>query len=297
MDQASQNEVGSQGLRVDVDEVFRKKGGAIYPFIPKFIINYLKRIVHQDEINATLPRLAEKKGLEFIDAVLFGELGMTVQVANPEGIPTEGRYVVVSNHPLGGLDGMAIMHVLGKNRSDLQFISNDILLELKPLSGLFAPVNKHGRNSKEAVATLDALYASDQVVLIFPAGLVSRRQKGRIEDLEWKKSFITKSIQHKRDIIPVHIEGRNSDFFYNLANWRKRLRIKSNIEMLYLADEMFKQRNNTIRLRFGKPVSYLSFTREKSHLEWAQLMKRHVYNIHNGIDEFQAKHIPQNTSS
>ncbi len=296
MNQASQNELGSQGLRIDVDEVFRKKGKTLYPFIPRFIINYLKRIVHQDEINATLPRLIGKVGLEFIDAVLFGELGITVQVANPESIPAEGRYVVVSNHPLGGLDGMAIMHVLGKNRSDLQFISNDILLELKPLSELFAPVNKHGRNSKEVVAALDTLYASDQVVLIFPAGLVSRRQKGRIEDLEWKKSFITKSIQHKRDIIPVHIEGRNSDFFYNLASWRKRLRIKSNIEMLYLADEMYKQRNNTIRLRFGKPVSYRCFTREKSHVEWAQLMKQHVYNIPKGIDEFQMIHLLQHIS-
>jgi putative hemolysin len=273
---------GSRNLQVDVDAVLRKKAGNIYAYIPGFVIKYLKRVVHQEEINRILPTLSGYEGLAFIEKVLIGKLGIDIEVVNPELIPGQGRYVVVSNHPLGGLDGMALMHVIGKNRPDLQFISNDILLELTPLASLFAPVNKHGRNNKEAVALLDSLYASEKVVLVFPAGLVSRRQKGLIADLEWKKSFVTKAVQHKRDIIPVYIQGRNSDFFYNLANWRKRLGIKSNIEMLYLADEMFKQRDKSIVIQFGKPIPYQAINKDFSHHEWAQKIKAHVYRIPQG---------------
>lgn len=271
-----------EALRVDVDAVFRKKGRKIYPFIPGFVIRYLERVVHQDEINATLPRLAGLEGLPFIERALNDELGITMEVMNPDNVPVTGRFVVVSNHPLGGLDGMALMHVIGKKRPDIQFISNDILLELKPIANLFAPVNKHGRNSREAIRQLDALYAGEQLVLIFPAGLVSRRTRGVIADLEWKKSFITKAVQHKRDIVPVYIEGRNSDFFYNMANWRKRLGIKANIEMLYLADELFKQRGRNIRMHFGKPLSWQLFDDTLSHHEWAQRVKGHVYSMVDG---------------
>lgn len=276
------NEDSTLDMQIDVDAVLRKKGAKIYPFIPGFLINYLKRVVHQDEINKLLPEVHGLSGLPFIEKVLLEILGMEVQVINPGLIPRHGRYVIVSNHPLGGLDGMALMHVVGKHRQDIQFIANDILLELKPLSGLFAPVNKHGRNSKEMVFALDALYASDQVVLVFPAGLVSRRQKKRITDLEWKKSFVTKAVQYQRDIIPVYIQGRNSDFFYNLANWRKRLHIKTNIEMLFLADEMFKQRNKQVVIQFGQPIPYQTITKDFSHHEWARKIKEHVYRIPQG---------------
>lgn len=269
-------------LRVDVDAVFRKKGRAIYPFIPRFLINYIKRVIHQDEINDIVPRLSHLEGLAFIEEALAREFGITMEVVNPEYIQPEGRVIVVSNHPLGGLDGMALMHVIGKVRQDIQFIVNDILLELKPLSSLFAPVNKHGRNTREAIMLLDRLYAGEQLVIIFPAGLVSRRRKGVIADLEWKKSFISKAIQYKRDIIPVYIEGRNSDFFYNLANWRKRLAIKSNIEMLYLPDELFKQRNKTIRIHVGPPVPWQTFTPDRSQQEWAHQLRQHVYRLADG---------------
>ena len=275
-------EDSTHDLQIDVDAVLRKKGAKIYPLIPGFIKNYLKRIVHQDDINSLLPGFRGLSGLPFIEKVLFDILGMEIEVLNPEFVPDGGRVVIASNHPLGGLDGMALMHVVGKNRHDLQFISNDILLEITPLSSLFAPVNKHGRNSKAIIHALDALYASDQVVLVFPAGLVSRRQKNGISDLEWKKSFVTKAVQYQRDIIPVYIQGRNSDFFYNLANWRKRLKIKTNIEMLFLVDEMFKQRNKRVVIQFGRPIPYQTITREFSHHEWAQKIKEHVYRIPQG---------------
>lgn len=286
MDENKQVTVNEDELRVDVDAVFRKKGKKLYPFIPKFVIRYLERVVHQDEINEALPKYREYMGLEFVERVLAEQFTVDIEVVHPENLPGPGRFIVASNHPLGGLDGLALMHVVGKMRPDLKFVANDILMELKNLQPLFVAVNKHGRNTKEAVAILDSLYSSDQVVLIFPAGLVSRRQKGGISDLEWKKSFVTKAVQYKRDIVPVHIDGRNSDFFYNLAMWRKRLRIRSNIEMLYLADEMFRQREKRMRITFGKPISHTVFTRELSHLEWAQRVRAHVYRLPGGEPDF-----------
>jgi putative hemolysin len=273
---------------LDVDSVFKKKGKKLYPFIPKFVIKYLERIVHQDEMNAALRRHHHLKNFEFLEQILIDEFKVKIQANNIENLPESGRYFVVGNHPLGGLDGMALMHLIGKKRQDLKSVSNDILMELKSLRDLFVPVNKHGRNSAEMVKTLNDLFASDAVVMIFPAGLVSRKQKGKIYDLEWKKTFVTKAVQFQRDIIPVHIDGRNSSFFYNFANLRKLLRIKANIEMLYLPDEMFKQKNKKITITFGERVPYSTFTNELTHAEWAQRMKEHVYGLPQGKLKFTA---------
>jgi putative hemolysin len=265
---------------IDVDDVFRKKGGKLYPFIPRFLIKYLKKVIHQDELNEALYKFHDRMGLEFIESILKEYFTAEIEVINQENILAHGRYIVASNHPLGGLDGMALMQVIGRKRKDIKFIVNDILLELKNLNQLFIPVNKHGRNSVESVRIIESLYESDDLVIIFPAGLVSRKQKGGIiKDLDWKKSFISKAVKHKRDIIPVYIEGRNSEFFYNFARWRKRLAIKANIEMLYLPNEMFKQKDKKITITFGRPIPYNTFTTAKTYQDWAQWVKTKVYQM------------------
>lgn len=267
---------------IDIDKVLRSKAGGAYHLIPSPVVRYLKRIVHQDEINQALQEYRHLSGLEFIERILLERFELNIEVVNEKNIPSSGRYIVASNHPLGGLDGMALMHVIGKKRSDIRFLANDILLEIHNLKELFVPVNKHGRNNAEFVRALEACFASEELMLIFPAGLVSRRKGGEIRDLEWKKTFITKAIQHKRDIVPVYIDGKNSDFFYTLALWRKRLGIKFNVEMLYLPDEMFRQQNKKLRIIFGKPVPYSTFTKENTHYQWAQKMKAHVYGLPGG---------------
>lgn len=264
---------------VNVDKVLRDKAGKAYKFIPGFLIRYLERVVHQNEINQALLEMADLEGLEFVEVALIDKFGLHIEVVNPENIPEKGRYIIAANHPLGGLDGMALMHVVGKKRQDIKFISNDILMELHSLRDLFIAVNKHGRANAEMVRNFEACMASDMLILVFPAGLVSRRIGGRITDLEWKKTFITKAVQHKRDIIPVYVEGRNSNFFYNLAKWRKRLGIGLNIEMIYLPDEMFRQQNKKIRIIFGKPIPYTTFTKERTPKEWAQKVKERVYAL------------------
>ncbi len=274
---------------INVDKVLRSKAGKMYKFIPGVLLRWLERTVHQAEINEALLQMKDLRGLDFVESALIKRFGLEVEVINSANIPETGRYIMASNHPLGGLDGMALMHVVGKKRSDMKFISNDILMELHNMRDLFIAVNKHGRTNIDMVRNFEACMASDMLIMVFPAGLVSRRTGGRIIDLEWKKTFITKAIQHKRDVIPVYIEGRNSNFFYNLANWRKRLGIGINLEMLYLPDEMFRQQNKKLRVYFGKPIPYTTFTRDLSHPQWAQEVKEHVYTLPFGCREFKPK--------
>ena len=245
--------------------------------MPGFIINYLKHVIHQKELNALLYTNRDKQGLDFVDAILQ-EFDAKISTSGLANIPIEGRFLIASNHPLGGLDGIALMGVVGKVRKDIVFPVNDLLMNLPNISDLFIPVNKHGSNAGN-ISVFEGTFASDKAVLYFPAGLCSRKQKGRIADLEWKKSFITKARKHQRDIIPTHIDGRNSGFFYNLANLRKRLGIKANIEMLYLVDEMYNQKNKQVKIIFGKPIQYQVFDKRFTDTQWAQIVKAFVYSL------------------
>ena len=250
--------------------------------MPGFLLKYVKRIIHQDDMNSFLKRHGDKTSLAFVEAVI-DEFKANIIYEGLENIPASGGCIVASNHPLGGLDAVALIHTIAKKRTDLKFVVNDVLLQLKNLEELFIGVNKHGKNSAQVFAQMDKLYASEVAMLIFPAGLVSRKQSnGEIKDLEWKKSFVRQSRKNEHDIIPVYIEGQNSGFFYNFARWRTRLGIKANIEMFYLVNEMYHQKDKLIKIIFGKPLSHKIFTREKTEYQWAQLVKEHVYTLGRG---------------
>jgi 1-acyl-sn-glycerol-3-phosphate acyltransferase len=275
---------------IDVEQLFARKNPGLLKILPKFIFTYLKKITHQDEINGYIYRNRDKFGLDFIDAILeeFGVKSEVIipQTLSPSHPPTlttlispTGRYIIASNHPLGGMDGMALIQVVGKVRKDIVFPVNDLLTYLPGLKPLFIPINKHGKNT-ENLEIIENTFASGKVILYFPAGLVSRKHKGGIiKDLDWKKTFISKAKKHKRDIIPVYISGRNSNFFYNLAYLRGKLRIKANIEMLYLVDEMAKQKGKTIKMIFGQPIPYTTFDRSKTDVQWAEFVKEKVYAL------------------
>jgi putative hemolysin len=243
--------------------------------MPSSIFNLLKRIIHQDSLNKFLYDNRDKWGLDFTKAILEN-FQMTVKVKNEQYIPREGRALVVSNHPLGGIDGVALMTEIGKYRNDIVFPVNDLLMNIPNLYELFIPINKHGSNA-ENIKIINDTFASDLLILYFPAGLVSRKQKGVIKDLDWKKTFLTKAKSYKRDIIPVHIGGRNSNFFYNLANLRKMLRIKANIEMLFLVNEMFNLQLKELPMTFGPPIPYSLFDRSKSDRQWASDLRNYIY--------------------
>ena len=269
-------------FQIDVKKVLESKNPSLAKTIPSFLINYLKRITHQDEINDLLRRNSHLKDAEFVKATLE-YMKTTYRVSGSENLPVSGRYIFVSNHPLGGLDGLVFMNELSKYYKEIRFPVNDILMNIKNMSGLFLPINKHGGQAREAVKQLEDVYASDCQVLYFPAGLCSRKKKGIIRDLAWHKSFITKAVQYRRDIIPAFFSGRNSNFFYNLANIRAFLRIKGNIEMLYLPDEMFRQKGKDLSLVFGTVIPWQTFNKSKSPSEWAEWVKSVTYELESRI--------------
>lgn len=265
-------------LKIDVEKVLYSKNPGLRKVMPKFVVNYLKKIVHQDDLNNFLENSGHLKDSELIKAGLIF-FGIKAQVFGTDNIPREGRYIFVSNHPLGGLDGLVFIYELSRIYPDIKFPVNDILTNIENLSGIFLPVNKHGPQGKEAARRLEEAYASGCQILYFPAGLCSRKTRGVIKDLKWHKSFITKSIQHQRDVIPAYFSGRNSNFFYNLSNLRKLIGIKANIEMLYLADEMFRQKDKEISLVFGQRIPWQTFDKSRSAAEWAEWVNAKTYEL------------------
>jgi len=263
----------SDALTINVREILRIK--APNTKVPDFLVRYLEKIVHQNELNQFLKAHGDLYGIDFVkESVRF--LGVSIHTEGLDDIP-EGRYTFAGTHPLGGIDGLSTGLAIHERfpEQSIKFLSNDLLSSLKNILPLFVPVNKVGSQSQHRTLPerLSEAYKSDRQMVIFPAGKCSRRIKGKITEVRWSKSFIQKSIESERDVIPVYFEGRNSNFFYNLANLRTFLGIKTNFEMLYLADEMFKQRGNTFHIYFGKPISYKTFDNSRSTQQWANWVR------------------------
>jgi 1-acyl-sn-glycerol-3-phosphate acyltransferase len=263
---------------INIRQIFMEKNPGLAKIMPGFVFRYIHRILHIDFINDFLLRNGHLSGNSFVDQAVT-EFNVKEHIYGYDNIPESGRFIFASNHTLGGFDSLLLMKYVYKKLGSLKFLSNDVLMGIPSLSYMFIPVNKHGNNSREVALALEDAYNSDNQILIFPSGLASRKIKGKIVDLEWKKHFITKAIQHQRDIIPVFIGGRNSDFFYRLANFRKFIRLKWNIEMFFLPDELMKHRNSDIPVYFGKPIPFQTFDKSKTHLEWAKWVKEQVYKI------------------
>ena len=265
--------------QIDIKQVLRQKAPSAARKIPGFMVDYLIRTVHQDELNEILRRYHDKDGVAFMQE-LIGYFDLNLELVNEENIPAEGRYIFASNHPLGGLDGICLSAIIG-GRFDgkIRYLVNDLLLYLSNLRSIFVPINKHGAQGKKNAELIEKAYASDNQIITFPAGLCSRKQNGKIQDTEWKKSFIQKAVEYRRDIVPVFFEGRNSNFFYRLANMRKALGIKMNYEMIYLPDEMFKSKHKTYSIHFWKPIPWQTFDSSRKPAEWAEWVKEIVYNL------------------
>ena len=274
-------------LQFDIRTVLKQKAPKAH--VPGFLIRYLERIAHIKQMNAFLRKYPDVKNYDFIRLVLDEELGCSASIDGIENIPTDGKPLIfASNHPLGGLDGMIIAQMIHESRSSrgdsrpLKVIVNDLLMFMDPLAGLWAPVNKVGRLTKEQAQQQHALWESETDVLTFPAGICSRLQridgKWQIQDFEWQKNFIQRVREYQRDIVPIYFEGRNSKFFYTLAYIRKLLHIKLNIEMLYLVDEMYGAHGKHFKVHVLPPISYTSLDTSKSPKEWAAYIKQIVYN-------------------
>jgi putative hemolysin len=263
---------------IDIDHLIESKNPKLKKWLPRFVVKYIKRTIHQDDVNQFLKEHKGAVGYDFCLAVI-NKFNIKVELNGLENFPDKGGCIAVCNHPLGGLDAMALVAALNHKRNDIKFIVNDLLLHLENLRGMFQGVNKHGRNSLDSLKQVDNLFATEQALFLFPAGLVSRKINGKITDLEWKKTFVSRAIKYQKSVVPIHIEGNLSNFFYRLAKFRRFIGIKANIEMFYLVDEMYNQQNRTITITIGKPIEHTFFNNSVSHAQWAEWVKQEVYKL------------------
>ncbi len=243
-------------LKIDLDRVIRSRAGKRGKYIPRFLTRMLEKIIHQEELNDVLEKTYPAEGTAFCEAV-YRYFGLELEVEGLENIPAGRRLLFACNHPLGGLDGIGIIKVLGGIYGDdrIRFLVNDMLMNVEPLRNVFLPVNKYGAQGRAAAAAINEAYASDAQIIIFPAGLVSRlHDDGRIRDLQWQKSFVSKALQYDRDILPVRFEGLNRRRFYRLARLRRKLGIGFNIEQAFLPGEVCASRGKKFRIVIGKPI-------------------------------------------
>ena len=270
----------NKDLFIDIDAVIASKSKRLAKFTPKFVVNWVKRIVHQDELNEILKFSNGAIDVEFADKVLLWlNAKSNVKFINRESLRSDGRYIFVSNHPLGGLDGLILISSLGKIFGKVKFVVNDLLMHILPMRNIFVPVNKHGSMGKDYGERIHNAYASDAQMLYFPAGLCSRLIDGKITDLEWKRNFIKQAKRYNRDIVPVYFGGRNSNFFYRLAKIRKMLGIKFNFEMIFLPDEMFRQKNSIFDVVIGEPIPISSIDSTRTLDQWCQEIREKCYQL------------------
>jgi putative hemolysin len=263
---------------LDIEQVIMAKGGEKAKRIPKFVIRWFKKFIHQDFINGFLKE--GYVGVEFCENALK-YLGVEIEVVGRENLPKDGKtYTFVSNHPLGAIDGVTLGAVIGREYDGkIKYLMNDILMNLKGMAPLGIPINKLGGQARNLPKLINEVYESDCQMLVFPAGLCSRKIDGKIQDIEWGKSFVKKSRDTGRDIIPIHFEGENSKRFYRIANLQKKLGLKFNIAMMLLPDEMYRSTGRKYRITFGKPISISSLDKSKSDYEWAQVIRAKAYEL------------------
>lgn len=267
---------------IDIDKILRDKMGAKAKFVPSFAVNWLKRILHEDEVNQFLWESRGLTGTEWLtECVRY--LDMTLQIEGLENLPEkdDGKlYTFVSNHPLGGQDGVALGSIIGKHYDGMfRYLVNDLLLNLPGLKSVSIGINKTGKQSRDFPRMVEAGFQSDNHILMFPAGLNSRKINGKIHDLEWKKTFITKSVEYQRDVVPIFFGGRNSDRFYRIAHFSDKYVKKVNIAMLFLVDEMYRNVGKTFRVAIGKPIPWQTFDKSRTPMEWAKYVEDMVYEL------------------
>lgn len=267
---------------IDIDKILRDKMGAKAKFVPSFAVNWLKRILHEDEVNQFLWDSRGLSGTDWLtECVRY--LDMTLQIEGLENLPDkdDGKlYTFVSNHPLGGQDGVALGSIIGTHYDGrFRYLVNDLLLNLPGLKPVSIGINKTGKQSRDFPRMVEAGFKSDNHILMFPAGLNSRKINGKIHDLEWKKTFIAKSVEYQRDVVPIFFGGRNSDRFYRIARFSDKYVKKVNIAMLFLVDEMYRNVGKTFRVAIGKPIPWQTFDKSRTSMEWAKYVEDMVYEL------------------
>jgi len=265
---------------INIHKLIKASDSKFLKRLPDFAIYLIKLIIRQNEINRILSVYANFKGVDFLSKII-DELNIKVEIVGKENLPENGRCFFVANHPFGFVDGLILTSTVGEKYGDFRAIGNNVFMLIPHLKGNIAAVNVFGTNSRKYVLELERVFNSDIPITHFPTGLVSRIKKGKVEDRDWQKSFIKKAVASQRNIVPFYFYGRNSLLFYFIYIGRKTFGISKTLELVLLPHEIFNKRNKTIRVKIGKPISYSTFDMSKTHYDWAQFVKKQVYNLKN----------------
>ena len=270
---------------IDVELALQEKIPDIYKKIPGVLIRLMEKVIRQADMNRMIHESSHLNGIPLVDWVL-DQFGVNIVVKGKKLIPKKGRYIYPANHPIGGLDGLAIVSVVAKIHPLIKFVANDLLRVIKGFDSISLYIARFGQINRRNAILINKTLASEAQLLVQPAGTVSKRNPVKISDLAWNKFFIHKAIQYKRDVIPVHVQASNSRLFYNMASFRKIFRIKAHLEMFLLPREMFNKSGKTITITFGIPIAYKTFDDSRTHLEWAQKVREYVYVL--GSEKFSS---------
>jgi putative hemolysin len=267
---------------INIHKLIKASDSKLLKRLPDFAIYLVKLIIRQNEINRILSVYANFEGVDFLPKII-DELNIKVEIVGKENLPENGRCFFVANHSFGFVDGLILTNTVGEKYGDFRAIGNDVFRLIPHLKGNIAAVNVFGTNSREYILELEKLFKSDIPITHFPAGIVSRIRIGKVEDSDWQKGFIKKAVTYQRNVVPFYFYGRNSLLFYFIYIARKTFGISKNLELVLLPHELFNKRNKTIRVKIGKPISYSTFDMSRSHYDWAQFVKKQVYNLKNAI--------------
>lgn len=264
---------------IKLEEVIASKNPRLLRVMPSFVLKYLHRILHIDEINEVMRLYGHLEGMEFLTRGIE-YLDVSCQINGLDKLSSNGRYLFVSNHPMGGLDGILLLHSIYDKLGSAKSLSNDFLLFLAPLRSFFIPVNKHGHQGATRYLEMRTAFESSVQILTFPAGMCSRELHGKVQDLPWKSSFVKSAVKSGRTIVPIYFDGKNSKFFYRLSKWRTRLGLKINIEMLYLVDEMFSKKGSRFSAYIGTPITHEELsTSSRTAAEWTRMIREKTYAL------------------
>ena len=267
-------------LLIDIHKIL---GPELSRKLPEFVINFFKRRIHQDQLNECILTAEHINGAGFCeDALKY--VGISYKIRGEENLDPSKKYLFVCNHPLGGQEALIIGSVFKRIYGECFKVPvNHFLAHLKPLRDCFVPVKVYSsKQSRELGNQISDMFKSDSQVLVFPAGLCARKIKGKVTEMPWKKMFVTQAKRYERDVVPMHISGFNSKKFFFLSRLSMLLKLKFNLGMLLLVDELFNKKGQEFVITIGKPVPYTTFDKSKTDMQWAAEMQNRVKELSEG---------------
>ncbi len=243
----------------------------------KLAVKALKKLLHEDDFNAVINKNQHLRGFAFLDKLL-SYFSFNYQVGNSayNNIPSEGRLLIVANHPIGTLDGLALVKLVRSVRPDVRIVANRVLSHMEPLQSIFLPVDvlTDKKGLKDSYQTMLAALENEEAIIIFPAGEVSRITPKGIRDGKWQTGFLKMAKKARCPILPIYIKAKNSALFYSMSTLYKPL------GTMLLVKEMFNKKGQEIKFKIGAPIPFAAFENsEESNKQLAQRFRKHVQNL------------------